>query len=125
MKIKSFLSLILISGILLFSGCHKKNKEFQKDVAGIGEAMCRNMEVMNKLKATNPIDTISIKELQMKAHDLQTEMTILYTEFKQKYGNKMTDPAFVKDFGNEIKKSMLNCKYLSKEDREKYEKEIE
>ena len=128
MKIKYFLSFFLLSGILFFTGCHKKNKEFQKDVDGLGDVMCRIMEASNKIlltKSTDPLDTLTLQELQMKKHDLEIEMTILNTEFNQKYGKQTKDEKFVKDFGSEIKKSMLKCKYLSKEDREKYEKEAE
>ena len=90
--------------------------------------MCRIMEASNKIlltKSTDPLDTLTLQELQMKKHDLEIEMTILNTEFNQKYGKQTKDEKFVKDFGSEIKKSMLKCKYLSKEDREKYEKEAE
>ena len=38
---------------------------------------------------------------------------------------EMKDAKFIKDFNTEIKKSMLDCKYLSKEDRAKYVREVE
>ena len=61
MKIRTVLSFILIIGIVIFSGCHKRSKEFKKEVAEIGDAMCRSMEVMNKLKAADPADTLNIQ----------------------------------------------------------------
>jgi hypothetical protein len=125
MKTNTLLSFVLIFGIFLFSGCHKKTKDFQKEVAQVGDAMCRSMEIMNKLKAVNPEDTATVQDLQKKSQEVQAEMGLLYSTFKEKYGSKLADPAFQKDFRTEIKKAMLNCKYLSKEDREKYEKEVD
>jgi hypothetical protein len=128
MKIRTALSLLFFSGLLFLSGCGNKKEEFQRDIAGLGDVMCRIMEVSNKLLAAqsaNPPDTRIIQELQMKNQSLEMEMKTLNAAFKQKYGKKMTEPDFKKDFRTEIKKAMLNCKYLSKEDREKYETEAE
>ena len=123
MKINPIISIFLIALIIIVSGCGK-NKEFKKDVANIADAMCKNIEIMSKLKAANPQDSIVLNGLQLKAHNVQTEMTILYTAFRQKYGNKLKDSIFNKDFANELRKAMLSCQYLSKEDRERFEKEI-
>ena len=129
MKIRPAFLLLLIFGILLIAGCgNKKKEEFKKDVAGLGDVMCRIMEVSNKLLASQsatPMDIQVIEELQMKKDSLESKMNELNTEFKKKYEKQMTDPEFIKDFRTEIKKTMLDCKYLSKEDRERYEKEVE
>jgi hypothetical protein len=122
---KKLLLILLLPGILLFSGCKNEKKQFEKDVARIGEAMCRSMEIMNKLKATNPDDTTKIADLQKKNEELQSEMAKLYSDFKDQYASKMDDPQFGKDFKAEIKKVMLQCKYLSNEDREKFLREAE
>ena len=128
MKIKSFPFLILISGILLFSGCHKQNKEFQKEIAELVDAKCRIMEcskLIQDAKSVVPIDSLAIQELQMKKKNAEIDMTILNREFNEKYAKVEKDPKFLKEFGNEMKKAMLNCKYLPKEYREKFEKETE
>jgi hypothetical protein len=124
MKINPILSILLIAVISIISGCGK-NKELTKDVTNIADAMCKNIEIMNKLRAANPQDSIIINKLQLNASTVQTEMTKLYSAFREKYGDKMKDPQFNKDFSNEIRKAMLGCRYLSKEDRDKFEKEIE
>ena len=122
MKIKSILSILFIA--LILSGC-SKNKELKEDASNIADAMCKSIEVMNRLKAIDPQDTVKINDLQLKYQSLQSEMEILYTEFRKKYEDRMKDPQFNKDFANELRKAILNCRYLSKEDRMKYEKEIE
>jgi hypothetical protein len=122
MKIKPILSILFIA--LIISGC-SKNKELKEDASNIANAMCRSIEIMNRLKAIDSQDTIKINDLQLKYQGLQDEMKILYTEFWKKYENRMGDAQFKKDFANELRKAILNCRYLSKEDRVKYEKEIE
>ena len=120
-----FICVILFFGILCFSGCRHEDKSFIKDVAALGDARCRFLEVSNKLLATAPQDVANFQELKSKLNDLDKEMTTLNAEFKSKYGKKMTDPGFIKDFKTEIRRSMLNCKFLSKEDREIFMKEVE
>jgi hypothetical protein len=122
MNIKPILSFLFIAFII--SGCGK-NKELKKDASDIADAMCRSIEIMNRLKATDPQDTVKINDLQLKYQRIQSEMEILYTEFRKKYEDRMKDPQFNKEFANELRKAILNCRYLSKEDRVKYEKEIE
>jgi outer membrane murein-binding lipoprotein Lpp len=108
--------------ILLLSGCG--NRELKEDAAKIGDAMCRNIEIMSKLKAANPSDSAAIKKLRSQAHQLQVEMTIVYQEFGAKYGDKTRDPKFNKKFNRELRKAMLNCPSLSKKDRELFEQEL-
>ena len=122
MNIKPVLSFLFI--VIIIPGCGK-NKELKKDASNIADAMCRSIEIMNRLKVTDPQDTIKINDLQLKYQHIQSEMEILYTEFRKKYEDRMKDSQFNKDFANELRKAILNCRYLSKEDRVKYEKEIE
>ena len=111
--------------ILLLTSCDKKTKDLEKDVTAIGDVMCRIMETMNTLKITNPEDGLAVMALQKKSEDLQAELAVHYKNFQVKYGKKMTDPEFKKEYNKEIKKVMLNCKYLSNEDKERYMKEVE
>jgi hypothetical protein len=124
MKIRPVLSIFLITVIIVISGCGN-NKELKKDVAGIAASMCKITGVMHKLRAADPADSVAFKELQMEAKQCQIEMTILNQEFQQKYKSKITDEKFKKEYSREFRKAILNCSYLSKEDRERYEKEIE
>jgi len=119
---KMFLPLLAIA-VVLSSGCNS-NKEIKKDAVEIGDAMCRNIEVMNKLRAIDPKDSAGTQKLQMEAKKLQTEMTILYKEFGDKYGEKTKNADFNKKFARELRKAMLNCSYLSKEDRAQFEKDL-
>jgi ABC-type tungstate transport system permease subunit len=118
---KLFLPLIL-GIVLLFSGCG--NHELKEDAAKIGDAMCRNIEIMNKMKAANPSDSATLIKLREQAHQLQIEMTIVYKEFGDKYGDKTKDPKFNKKFNRELRKAMLDCPSLSKQDREMFEKDL-
>ena len=86
--------------------------------------MCRNIEIMNKMKSANPADSVTMKKLREQAHLLQIEMTIVYKEFGDKYGEKTKDPKFNKKFNIELRKAMLTCPYLSKQDREMFEKDL-
>jgi len=117
----SFLPAIL-GVVLLFSGC--ENRELKEDAAKIGDAMCRNIEIMNKMKAANPADSAVMQKLRSQAHQLQIEMTIVYKEFSDKYGDKTKDLKFNKKFNRELRKAMLDCPSLSKKDRELFEQEL-
>jgi len=117
----SFLPAIL-GVVLLFSGC--ENRELKEDAAKIGDAMCRNIEIMNKMKAANPADSAVMQKLRSQAHQLQIEMTIVYKEFSDKYGDKTKDLKFNKKFNRELRKAMLDCPSLSKKDLELFEQEL-
>jgi len=117
----SFLPAIL-GVVLLFSSC--ENRELKEDAAKIGDAMCRNIEIMNKMKAANPADSAVMQKLRSQAHQLQIEMTIVYKEFSDKYGDKTKDLKFNKKFNRELRKAMLDCPSLSKKDRELFEQEL-
>ena len=119
---KNFFLPAFIGVVLLFSGCG--NRELIEDAAKIGDAMCRNIEIMNKLKAANPTDSVTMQKLRSQAHQLQIEMTIVYKEFGDKYGDKTKDTKFNKKFNRELRKAMLDCPALSKKDREMFEQEL-
>jgi hypothetical protein len=125
MKIKSVLSVSLIAAIIIVSGCKGSNKELEKDVTNIADAMCKITGVMNKLRAVNPADTVAQADLRMEEKKYEIEMTILNHEFQEKYKSQLSDKKFMKEYSIEFRKAILNCQYLSKEDRERYEKEIE
>ena len=115
---------IIFPVLLLICFSCSRSKELEKDASVIADAMCRSIEIMNKLKAVSSQDTMSVNNLQASYHDLQKEMENLYSDFRKKYEKRMNDPQFNKDFSNELRKAILNCPFLSKEDREKYAKEI-
>ena len=122
MNFKTFFFLAFIGVVLLFSGCG--NRELKKDAARIGDAMCRNIEILNKMKAANPADSVTMKNLRSQSDHLQNEMTIVYKEFNEKYGEKIKDQNFTKKFNRELRKAMLDCPSLSKKDRELFEQEL-
>ena len=123
MEKKSIFVFLIISGSLIFAGC--KGDGLKKDAQIYGDAMCRNIEISGKLRIANPNDTAAISKLQMEAKKIQTEMTILFSEFRQKWGEKAKDKEFAKKYSYELRKAMLNCPYLSKEDREQFQKDLE
>lgn len=124
MQVKQLFLPVMITGIIFFSGC--KSNELKKDTDQIGDAMCRNIEVMSKLRAVNLNDTATINKLQADVKKIQNEMTILYQEFKKKYSDKIKDKEFNKKFSTELRRTMLdNCQSLSKQDREQFQKDLE
>jgi hypothetical protein len=124
MKINFVFTILLITVIIIISGCGKK-KELEKDVAGIAESMCKITGVMNKLMAADPADSAKISKLQMEEKQYQEEMQKRNLEFREKYKSQLSDKKFRDLYSREFRKAILNCPYLSKEDRERYEKEIE
>jgi len=120
---KSIVSIILLGAVIMFSSCGG-NKELKKDAKNIAVAMCRNIETMNNLKSADPADSVNMVKLRAKEKEAEVEMTISYQEFKAKYKEKVSDPKFSKEFAKELRKAMLDCPYLSKEDRAGFEKEI-
>ncbi len=122
MSIRKLFVPAIIGVVVLFSGCG--NRELKKDAARIGDAMCRNIENLNKMKAANPADSITMKNLRSQSDHLQAEMTIVYKEFNEKYGEKIKDQNFTKKFNRELRKAMLDCPSLSKKDRELFEQEL-
>jgi hypothetical protein len=49
-------------------------------------------------------------------------MTLLNEKFRTKYSEKVNTDEFKRDFRKLLSESMLDCKSLSKEDREAFEK---
>jgi hypothetical protein len=117
-----FLSL-LIPGVLLFASC-KSGPDLKKDAAVISEVMCRGLEIQNKMRMAPPNDTAAINKLQHASQDLQNEMTSLYQEFKKKWSEKLNDKEFNKQFSEELRKAILDCPHLSKEDREQFQNDL-
>lgn len=116
--------ILLIAGItLLFVSC--TDRGLKEDAQKISDAMCKNISVMNDLRKANPMDTVLVQKLQNEAKDQRIEMTILYQEFNQKYGEKTKDEKFNKKFAKELRKAMLKCPNLSPEDKAQFEKELE
>jgi hypothetical protein len=122
MNFKNLFLPVVFGIVLLFPAC--RNKGLKADAVRIGDAMCRNIEIMNKLRATNPADTVTLQKLQSQARELQGEMNTLYQDFGAKYKERTKDPEFSKAFSRELRKAMLDCPYLSKEDKEQFEKEL-
>jgi len=122
---KSKLLILVTSGIFLFAGCGGASKELKQDAKNIAEAMCKNIEAMNKLKAADPGDTAIIQELQEESKQVQIEMTILYQEFKNKYKEKVNEGKFNKEFAEELRKCMIDCPHLSAKEKEQFKREVE
>lgn len=124
MRVRQLFLPVILTGIIIFSGC--KSNELKKDTDQIGDAMCRNIEVMSKLRAANPNDTATINKLQADVKKIQDEMKILYQDFNKKYGDKVKDKEFTKKFSSELRRTMIdNCQSLSKQDREQFKKDLE
>ncbi len=122
MRLRNFIIPIITGVVLLLSSCG--NREMKEEAVKVGDAMCRNIEIMNKIRNADPEDSVLLKKLHMEAHQLEIEMTIVYKEFGDKYGKKTTDPKFNKKFNRELRKAMLDCPYLSKKDRDLFEQEL-
>lgn len=123
MKMTRILYSLMIIMVFVLASCGG-NKELKKDAKDIADVMCKNIDVMNKVRAANPADTAQVAKLQQEAKQVQIEMTIVYQEFKAKNKNKLADDKFNKEFNQELRKAMLECPHLSKEDREVFEKEL-
>ena len=51
-------------------------------------------------------------------------MTTLSVDFRKKYGEKINIPEFNRQYRKYLNEAMLDCRFLSKEDRENFEKEV-
>ena len=122
MKIRVILYSILLAGIFGIPGCKGENKELKKDTKEIATVMCKSLEAMKNLKMADPADSLLVKKLQGEYKNIQKEMTIIYQKFKTKYGDKATTKEFSEEFRKYLSESILDCKSLSKEDRESFEK---
>ena len=128
MKRLSILSTISILFFLSFStGCSNSDAEFKKDVAALADVYCRILEVSNNLllaQTNQQTDSKTIEFLMEKKKQLETEQAKLNADFRNKYEKNFKDPQFMTKVSKGINESMLNCKFLSKEDKEQYQKEI-
>lgn len=121
MKISNF-SFFLLMFLFLLAGC--SGNDVKEDAKKIGDAMCRNIDVMHRLKMANPADEEQVAKLQEEINAINAEMEILYKEFNTRWGEKTKDKEFARSFRVELRKAMLECKSLSAEDREVFLKEI-
>ncbi len=122
MKTGRILILILIAGILVFSGCSSENKELKKDAVNIADAMCKSIEAMKNLQTADPADSVQIQRLQADYKKIEAEMTALNDEFRKKYVGNVNSKEFTDQFRKYLNEAMLDCKSLSKEDRAVFEK---
>ena len=123
MTLKNLFLPLILGIVLVTSGCGDRG--LKEQAAKVGDAMCRNIEIMNKIRDADPADSVNMEKLKMQAHQLEIEMTIVYKEFGDKYGEKAKDPKFIKKFNRELRKTMLDCPSLSQKDRALFEKELD
>ncbi len=124
MKINIILCSVMISLALLLGGCGGQNRELKKDARNFADAMCRNIETMQKIRKASPADTLLMQKLQKEHQAEETEMTTLSVDFRKKYGEKINIPEFNRQYRKYLNEAMLDCRFLSKEDRENFEKEV-
>lgn len=116
---------LMISVIFLFIlGCGSQDN-LKEDAKKIGDAMCRSLDVMNRLRSADPTDTALISKLSTELTNIQTEMATMYEAFNAKWGEKAKEEGFIKSFKKELHKTMVECKSLSEEDRATFLKELE
>ncbi len=122
MKIRHIVSLFLIAGVIGVTGCSREDKELKKDAREIANVMCKSMEAMKNLRSADPADSALVYKLQEEYQLIESDMTALYQDFRTKYGEKTTSKEFAGQFRKYLNEAMLDCKSLSKEDREAFEK---
>lgn len=111
-----------IAAAILLSGCGG-NEELKENVQPVANAMCKFIEVQNLWKnAAEANDSVRIDSLNNIRQQLQIEMTVLNEEFKTKYGDKLNDEKFLKEYKKVMNDALLECPHLTKEDREMMEK---
>ena len=119
---RSLLFILPVSVIITLYGC---SSAFKKDVDKVADAMCKITGVMNKLRSADLADTATLSKLQAEELRLEEEMARINQTFREKYKSKLDDKDFRKEYSREIRKAILDCPYLSKEDRARFEKEID
>jgi hypothetical protein len=122
MKLIVILFSFLITGIIGFSSCKSEDKELKKDAVTIADAMCKSIEAMKNLRMADPADTLRVQKLQSEYESIEAEMTMLNEKFRIKHSEKVNTDEFKREFRKLLSESMLDCKCLSKEDREAFEK---
>jgi hypothetical protein len=126
MKPLQKLLLVLLTGsVVLFTGCGNGDAELRKDVRAVADAMCRITGAMNHLKAADPVDSVGYSRLLDEVKKSQEEMTTLNRKFQEKYKDRIDKDDFRKIYSKEIRKAILDCEYLTKEDKERFAKETE
>ena len=122
MNIRVIIYSVLLAGILGIAGCKSENTALKNDAKIIAEAMCKNLEAMKNLKSADPADSVLVNRLRLEHQKIQAEMTMLYQKFRTKYGDKATTKEFNAEFRKYLDESMLDCKSLTKEERETFER---
>ena len=122
---KLFIPIIIIA-VFFITGCG--NSGLTNDAERIADAMCRSKGITEKLtlEATKPdVDSNQIHKLQAESEKIQQEMMAMYKEFNKKYEKKVGDKKFNKEFGKELSKALMNCQYLSEEDKKMLKEKME
>jgi hypothetical protein len=122
MKTKIIVLMVFLVCMTGMTGCQRENKELKKDARNIAGVMCKSIEAMKNLRAADPADSLKISELRQEYEKVESEMRSLYDEFHKKYGKKTTSRDFGDSFRKYLNEAMLECKSLSKEDRENFER---
>ena len=125
MKIFNFILLTII-GFFLLSGCG--NSGLTKDAERIADAMCRSKGITEKLtlEASKPMaDSGLIVKYQAESEKVQKEMIAMYQEFNKRYASKVGDKKFNKEFGKELSKALMNCQYLTEDDKKMLKEKTE
>ena len=120
-----FLSTIILI-VFFLSGCG--NHELTGDSERIADAMCRSKGITEQLtlEAAKPMaDSAVIKKLQDESEKIQNEMMAIYKEFNKKYASKTGDKKFNREFSKELSKALLNCQYLSEDDKKMLKEKLE
>lgn len=112
---------VLIIGL---SSCTRENNELRQEANRMGDAMCRSVEAMNNLRNANPADTASINKYQEEHRKIQEEMAKLHEEFNKKFAKQAENPGFRKQFSRYLSEAMVECRHLSKDERENFRKQI-
>jgi hypothetical protein len=123
MKIKILLYCVIFALAAVFSGCGG-NRELKDNAKSFADAMCRNIAVMQKLRAASQDDTLTLQNLQKERQAIDSEMMALSQDFRTKFGEKTKRPEFTKEYRKYLSEYMLDCNCLSKEDRANFEKEL-
>ena len=124
MKIYIILFSLGVALAMGVSGCGGGNRELEADAKNFADAMCRNLETMQKLRGVNPADSIQVEKLQQERQKIDHEMSLLAGAFKKKYGEKANTPEFGREYRKYLSEAMLECKFLTSEDRANFEREL-
>jgi hypothetical protein len=124
MKTKMIVLIAFMACMTGMTGCSSENRELKTDARNIAAVMCKSIEAMKNLKSADPADSLKISDLQQEYEKVQSEMKLVYATFHKKYGEKTASKEFGDTFRKYLNEAMLECKSLSKEDRENFEREL-